>query len=261
MIKAYAKINLQLEVIKKLDNGFHELKMINSKISLFDKIYIKESKNNKIKYSNFKIPKEEDTILKVIEMLQLKYPSIPNQSIYIKKYIPIGGGMGGMSSDVSEILKYLNTRYDLHLTIDEMCKILMPIGKDMCYALYDEPCIVEGMGEIIKKYDKKLPDKIIVLNPLFKCNTKDIYNYYDQIDWTNINKDIFRNHLEYAFRKLYPKMNQLFNELIDLNIGNIQLTGSGSCILIFNEDKKVLKMLKKKYKQYKVNIYKIRKGK
>ena len=111
MIKAYAKVNLKLKIVGKLDNGYHELDMINVKISLHDSIYIKESQTTKIEYSNYKISEEEDTIYKMVISLKKKFPQLPDLKIYIKKRIPVGFGLGGMSSDAAAILNYLNDKY------------------------------------------------------------------------------------------------------------------------------------------------------
>ena len=254
MIKAYAKINLSLKVIKKLENGYHNLEMINTKIFLFDEITIEESSNTYITYDNFIIDQDKDNIYKVVKALRTRYSNIPNIHIHINKKIPVGGGLGGMSSDIAEVVKYLNNKYNLGMTNEELINFVFPFGTDICYCLYNEPCKVTGLGEIVEPIEINLPDKLILLSPRINVSTKDVFENYQKTGNQN------SNDLEETVKKLYPIMNQIIAELTKLNIGKIQITGSGSAIMIFNDKEETLKILKEKYPEYDINIYNIMKG-
>ena len=257
MIKAYAKVNLKLKIVGKLENGYHKLDMINVKISLHDSIYIKEAQTTKIEYSNFKINVEEDTIYKMVSSLKTKFPQIPNLNIYIKKRIPVGFGLGGMSSDAAAILNYLNNKYKLLMTMEEKTAFIKQFGTDMVYCLYDYPAMVRGIGDIVSPVDFIIDKKIIVINPNIYISTKEMYEEFD----SNSSKVLgLMNDFDYIARAKYYEINDIFDKISIRTKCIPQLSGTGSAIVILEHDKKDYKKIKKEFKNLKVKRYNIRKG-
>lgn len=257
MVKAYAKINLELKVLNKLENNYHNLEMLNCKISLYDSIYIRKAKKNKIRYSNFKIESSQDTLFKMILSLQKRYPHLPKFNIYIKKRIPIGFGLGGMSSDGASIVNYLNDKYKLNMDDQTKIDFVKNYSTDMCYCLFDYPAIVKGIGDIIIRTEKVDIDKVIVVDPNIYISTKEVFDEVENFDLSNHK---YRNDLELIVRSKNSKMDKFLTELSNLNIGDVQMSGSGSAIIITNFKKETIKKIKKNYKNFKVHIYNIRKG-
>ena len=269
MRKAYAKINVGLRVIKKNEDGYHELEMINCKINLHDDIYIFKAYNTKIIYDKLRISKEEDVLYRMIMDLKYIYPHIPNLHIYIKKRIPIASGLGGMSSDAATILLYLNKRYNLRLSTEELKKFLLNYGTDMCYCLFNGPCLVKGIGEKVYPINIELPKKVILVYPIIKISTKDIYsgvvNYsnpmynlnIDNMKWHNL-QDMLKNDLEEVVVKNYPVMEELLKDIRNISQSIVNISGSGSSIIIYNGSKKLMRKLKKIYPHYLIGRFKVK---
>lgn len=257
MIKAYAKVNLKLKILKKMPNNYHKVDMINIKISMHDSIYIKESKLNDIRYSNYTISKEKDTLYIMLCSLQKKFPNLPKFSIYIKKRIPVGAGLGGMSSDAASILNYINKQYQLGMSIKDKIDFVLGFGTDMVYCLYDCPANVKGIGEKVYPINIALPKKIIIINPNIYISTADMYK---DIDNYNYNENNELNDFEWVARKKNPELDEIFNKIRSICKGQVQMSGSGSSIYVLNFTKKEYKLLKKVIKECVIKIYKIRKG-
>ena len=271
MIKAYAKVNLGLRVIDKLDNGYHKLEMINYKINLYDKIHIFKTSKTRIIYDKLKINPEEDVILRMIKDLQHRYSFIPNLTIYIKKRIPIAAGLGGMSSDIAAILIYLNKKYKLGLSIKEMSDFVLNYGTDICFCLHDKPCLVTNIGDVVEEIELDLPKKVILFYPIVKINTKDIYakvkhhsnslynNNLAELNWLQL-QTFIHNDLEDVINdsKEYLEISNLIKELRKSTNSIVNMSGSGSSIIIYNDSKKMVKRLKKTYPRYLIGRFKVK---
>ena len=268
MLKAYAKVNLSLKIVNILPNNYHLLEAINVKIALADLIEITKAECTEVTYQYFRIDKDQDTILKVLNAFINRY-NLPPQKVHIIKKIPVASGLGGLSSDIACIIKYLNKKYHLKLTNKELTKFVLPFGTDICYCLYDKPALVKGIGESVQLINIKLPKKLIVIDPKIKVSTKDIYGQvsevhkesYSKVLLETLGKDdlisIYMNDLEKITFNNYPDLKELYIELVNLKIGKVQMSGSGSSLIIFSESKEVLKTLQTKYPMYNIDMYKI----
>lgn len=241
-LKAYAKINIYLKVLGK-ENDYHKLKMLNAKINLFDEIEINESSENELIFINSNLdPKKDNLVLKIVEYFKEHYKIKKNYKIEITKNIPVMSGLGGGSSDVAEVIKYLNTNNNLNLSIKELEKIGLLFGADIPYCLHNEPCIVEGIGEIviptdvIKEYKEK---DIIVVNPKIELSTKDVFETFDKLEMVKSDIVLFKtNDLEEAAIKLNPEILKAKKYLIDNFNENIVMSGSGSSFIILTDKDK-----------------------
>ena len=270
MLKAYAKVNLSLKVVNLLPNNYHTLEAVNVKIDLFDEIKITEADQTAVGYQNFQINKDEDTIVKVLNALKNKY-NIPNLYIWINKHIPVGAGLGGLSSDIATIVRYINKKYKLKMTLKDMMNFVLPFGTDICYLLQDKPALVKGVGEIVIPLNIKLPKKLTIFSPKISIQTKDIYQLVDKYQKESYSKVlletfglnelkwIYVNDLEKPTFKKYPEIKRYITELKSYHIGKVQMTGSGSSIVIYNDNVETLEKLRKKYPEVDINIYKIKK--
>lgn len=269
MIKAYAKINLGLNVLGKLENGYHELEMLNIKISLHDEIFIEESKTNKVTYESFEIEEKSDLIFKFINDLTDNYQNLPKFKIHIKKNIPVGSGMGGTSSDIASIINYINNEYNLNLTYQQLIEYVKPYGTDICYCLFNKPAIVKGVGDVIEFVDLKLPNSLILVNPKINISTKEIYQNVKEYSVHIYNKEYaeslkhfksLKNDLEKVVRSINPTIDIIIKELNEDYPNKVRLTGSGSTIVLYSGCRRVLKKVKDMYPNYDVQMVKVLKG-
>lgn len=278
LVKAPAKVNLCLKVNFKREDGYHDLSMIMQTISLFDKLYFEIIKNNSVKDSrinlccNFSyIPTDSrNLIYKITEYIFNKFKIDDEINISIDKMIPVGGGLGGGSSDAASTLLFLNKFYKLNLSIEEMTEIAMMFGSDIPFFLHKHECICEGRGEKIEKLIPFNNYYILIMTPSLKISTKEVYSKLDikniadnQLLFENckvaiktknfdmLARNIF-NDLESVTTNMCNEIQVYKSEMMSLGAKNALMSGSGSTVFgLFNSYFKALNcknILKKKYK-------------
>lgn len=282
--KAYVKINLTLEVLEKLPNGYHDIESIVQKISLYDIIKIESIKQGiKISCNDKDIPLgEKNTCWQIAEILQKKFnPKVNGKTgvkITIDKKIPIGAGLGGGSSDAATTLLELNKLWKLNLNSNQMIDIATQVGKDIPFFLTPKPTsLIQGLGEKVKDLPKCPLLHMILINPEIFVSTKWAYNNltlkakkYQKAAQKmikilssgkkNLNQIAtnLHNDFEPSVIKRFPKIGKVKKDLIKNNAMASLMTGSGSSVYGILKNKKEAKMayniLKNKYKKiYLVN--------
>ena len=263
-LKSPAKVNLILKIVGKLPNNYHLLEMFNVLIDLEDIIEINESDETIIKYDRYNIYKEEDTIYRTVKTFINKY-NLPNQSIYIIKNIPVGAGLGGISSNIATIINYLNEHYHLHLTLSELIENVLPFGTDICFLLYNKKAIVKGVGELIEPLNYNINKKVLIINPKIKIETKYIYNNVRNISNKILTKQyikeneilkILENDLEEVVFEQIPNMKDIYQTL-KKDLPNVHMSGSGSTFYCLIDDESIVEKIKTKYSEYLVEVYNI----
>ena len=269
-IKSYAKINISLSVLGKLNSKFHKIESLVSFINLYDEIFLSELKKNKHKvifYGKFsnKIP-IKNTITRLLNILD-KGNLLKKKKYLIKvnKKIPLKSGMGGGSMNASSILKYFIKKNRLNLTNKQIIEISNKLGSDVILGMEKKNTLLKGNGKLIR-YKNKIGLYVVVLKPRFGCSTETIYRNIKNFSKPVLNKknnSIFyisdliklKNDLEnVAFRK-YPILFNIKQNMLNLpKVKFVRMTGSGSSILGYFNSKKAslngVKILKKKYKNY-----------
>ena len=245
MIKAFAKVNLRLEIEKKLDNGFHYLHMINSKIDLYDEIYIEPSLYNKVEFSIATLNNDKNNIVfNIIDYMQKTYNIKERINIYIRKNIPIGSGLGGGSADGAAVLHYFNTAYNLGLTIEELSMIGFKFGSDIPYCLHQKTSYVYGIGENIYELNIK-PIKAILVCPNIHIDTKQAFES-NKVYNNKISLDIAKNLVNDSISKLfkndfleqtiekYDKIKEIYIYL--KNNGIVNMSGTGPSMIFIPKE-------------------------
>mgnify|MGYP004717043109 FL=1 len=272
-IKARAKINLSLEVLEKRQDGYHNIKSVFQKISLYDEIYIEKIKENKIiiETNINEIKNEENIIYKAYEKLKSKYNQITGIKVKLNKRIPIQAGMAGGSTDCASFLISMNKLFKLEMSQSKIEEIGKELGADVIPCLYDGTTFVEGIGEKVTKLETKVKYYILVIKPKMSCNTKEMYKRLDEIGYKNqenktekIIEALQENNIEKLANNLYNIfeiaidnqniLNEIKNKLREEGALGTLLTGSGACIYGIYEDKRKIrnayKELKDKYETY-----------
>ena len=181
-IKARAKINLNLEVLGKREDNYHNIKSIFQKINLYDEIKIKKLKIDKFKMiTNIKeLNNEENIIYKAYKKLKEKYEQIKGIEIKLNKRIPIQAGMAGGSTDCAAFIVAMNKLFSLNLSKEKMKTLGKELGADVVPCFYNRAVIVEGIGDIVTKIDTNFKYYIVIIKPEISCNTKEMYNRLDE---------------------------------------------------------------------------------
>ena len=260
-ILAPAKINWALSVIRKRSDGYHDILSIVQAIDLYDYLAFEESDNIEIQ-TNSTIRMENNLVYKAIIALKNFTGIKKGIRVNLKKEIPIGGGLGGGSSDAASTLKALNEFWRLKLSLENLIQIGASIGSDIPFFLNLPICIIEGRGEIVKplKIDKTYA--LLLVKPSFGISTKWAYeslNLKTQLteNYEKINNNIWQlyqnlkkgdienlylwNDLEVVVSKQYPEIEMIKKMLIKAGAKASLMSGSGATLFgLFNDEKEAL---------------------
>ena len=151
-IRAYAKVNLTLDITAKRDDGYHEVCMIMQEISLYDTITIERSDSIEITCNVPFIPCDEKNLAYKAVVEYNKYTGKnTGAKIHINKIIPSGAGLGGGSSDAAAVVKALDELYKTNLSERDKMNICERLGSDVPFFIFGGTCLAEGRGEILTK--------------------------------------------------------------------------------------------------------------
>jgi len=184
--KAYAKLNLTLDVLGKREDGYHDLKSVMQTVSLFDdlEIDIETGEPWKLECSRADIPCDERNLAwKAAKLYCDAIGKEPNGiSIRIQKNIPSGAGMGGGSADAAAVLRMLNRFYGNPLTLEDLADLSAGIGSDIPFCVLGGTIMCEGRGEIMRR----LPDcprcVIVGCKPEFSVSTPVLFRKIDSVE-------------------------------------------------------------------------------
>lgn len=268
--KSFAKINLSLNIIKRLSNNYHKIESLVTFINLSDSIYIKLIKNKKHNiFFSGKFSKnisKNNTVAKLLKLLD-KNNLLDNKKFQIKiiKNIPLKSGMGGGSMNAASLLKYFFQKKLIKISGKEMHEIAYSIGSDVALGLEKKNTILFANNSL-KKLDFKTRIHILLVKPNINYSTKFIYSKvkkYSKQQYKTKNKVYFskenlvnyKNDLEKIVLNKYPKMKNLnffLNTLPGLIF--VRMTGSGSTIVAYFKNKKALdtgaRIFRKQYSNY-----------
>ncbi len=254
-VKGYAKINITLDVVRKLDNGYHELEMIMESLSLHDNITITVNSSNTINFNcNKDFGNSEDNLCyKAAKLILDKFNINKGVDIYLEKNIFVAAGLAGGSCDAAATLIGMNKLFQLGLSSDELIKLGVILGADVPYCIVKSTMLARGIGEELTKLPKHPPVYVLLAKPPVEVLTKDVF---DNLDLSNIKerpnlqkvisflekKDIdgisknLVNVLENVTIKKYPIIQRLKDEMIKNGAINSLMSGSGPTVFGYFTD-------------------------
>ncbi len=262
LIKSPCKINLGLKILNQRADGYHNILSIFIELTLYDSLQFSPSDELSISFNNADIP-EFNSIREAVNIIS-KYCNVAiKHKITINKKIPIGGGLGGGSSNAAYTLMALNDIYNLNLSDNNLEKLACKIGSDVPFFIKGGIKKISGTGNIIKDMNGTfIKDKVFLLvMPNFSISTKWAYNKIkkqlyrqkntskfppldDKVDWT-----LFENDFEHIICLAYPEILNIKDILYNSGALYSGLSGSGSTMFgIYNDimtAKKSVKTLNK----------------
>ncbi len=172
IVESPAKINLGLNILRKREDGYHDLETVFLPILLSDKITFAKSDKFEVN-TNSKVLNNlnNNLILKSIQLLEKQTKKRILIDIYVDKIIPIGGGLGGGSSNAAITLKTVNKMFELGLNLETLSLLALELGSDVPYFLNPVPAFAESRGEILQPLNIELPYPILIVNPNLKIDT------------------------------------------------------------------------------------------
>ena len=240
---APAKLNLNLYVKEKLDNGYHSLNSDICFLDLYDEIIIKPSNLNKIKVSNKStfFFKEENILSKTLNYFNSEFKNQNKFNITLKKNIPIGAGLGGGSSDSATLLLGLRYFYNMNsshskkITLEKLKEIGLKIGSDVPACIMGRSLQLSGIGEKLKKISVEKNYKFLLIYPNKILSTKQVFNNFnfEKVKTRKamlFNKIKIFNSLENVSQSIEPEIKKILNILKSFEkIIAFGMSGSGSC--------------------------------
>ena len=255
-----AKINLFLHVTNRLENGYHELQTYFQLIDLCDFITFKPRLDNQINlYCDTPgIPLNESNLI-IKAARALKPSKNQGMDIYLTKRIPVGGGLGGGSSNAATTLLACNKLWEKDLTIDNLSTLAEEIGSDVPIFIHGYSAFGEGTGQKLTPLGLPSQNYLIVTPPVH-ASTADVFNAPDLTrNTTCITIEQFlihggHNDLTPVAKRIYPEIETALNWLNQF--GNARMTGSGASLFIglveFEKSGKILEQLPDGYKGFAV---------
>ncbi len=242
-----AKINIGLSVIRKRQDGFHDIESVFYPIGLCDALeYLPASetmtgKADTISYSGRFPVTGKDICIKMVELLRESF-SFPVLRLHLHKNIPAGAGLGGGSSDAAFLLNSLNSRFGFGLDKLQLGELAARAGSDCPFFINNKPCLVTGRGEKLESLQLSLEGLFMLLVcPGTNVSTTEAYRKVTPVDkspvleklvreTTDKWRDLIINQFEVPVFKRYPKIKKIREELYRMGAVYASMTGSGSAV-------------------------------
>ena len=179
--KSYAKVNLTLDVLGRLENGYHEVRMVMQPLNLFDLILVKKAPAGIIiKTNNPVLPCDNKNIAyKAAELFFEETEIRGGVSINIKKNIPIAAGLAGGSGNAAAVLCSLNLLYNAELTDEKLLEMGLKLGADVPYCIKNVTSLAEGIGEKLTTLSQIPGVPVVLVTPPVSISTAEIYKRID----------------------------------------------------------------------------------
>lgn len=215
-LKAMAKVNLGLDVVRKREDGYHEVRMIMQTVNLYDKIFISVSEEPGIRLKtnlNFLPVNENNLIYKAAKLLMDEFEIKEGVDIQLQKFIPVAAGMAGGSTDAATTLIGMNHLFDLGLSRRQLMERGVKLGADVPYCVTGGTALSEGIGEILTRLPDVPRGYVLVAKPGISVSTRFVY--------TNLKLDQLEKHpdidaqIEAIRRQDFVKMARLMDNVLE----------------------------------------------
>ena len=177
-LKARAKINLGLDVVRKREDGYHEVRMIMQMINLYDKITMRRITESEIRVTTNLpyLPVNEDNLVyRAAKLLMDEFQVTEGVEIELQKYIPVAAGMAGGSSDAAAVMVGINRIFHLGLTKKQLMERGVKIGADVPFCIMRGTALAEGIGEVLTPLPAMPHCSLVIAKPKIHVSTKFVY--------------------------------------------------------------------------------------
>ena len=235
---APAKLNLFLHVVGRRSDGYHLLQTVFRFLDFSDQVSLTIRNDNKIQLNTpiIGVPAEKNLCIQAARLLQKESGTSLGVEISLEKLIPMGGGLGGGSSDAATTLLALNHLWDLNWSREELMELGLSLGADVPVFIFGENAFAEGIGEKLKPI-KLLPAWYLVLTPPVHVSTADIFASKEltrntiPVKIPPFSVGLGHNDLESVVCLAYPQVARYLEWLRQLNRTTmVAMTGSGACV-------------------------------
>lgn len=248
---APAKLNLFLYITGQRNDGYHELQTLFQFIDRCDHLTITPNDSGDITISPplIGVPHKNNLIYKAAMLLKKYTHSVFGAHINIEKNLPMGGGLGGGSSDAATTLVALNYHWDLNLSDDELAHLGVSLGADVPIFIHGKAAIAEGIGEKLtpvappqRHYLVATPDCHVATPVVF--NDPDLKRDTPTLSHHQLMHNPWYNDCETSVKKNYPEVANTIDWLLEY--GPAQMTGTGACVFSTFDQASEAELLAKK---------------
>lgn len=259
IIKAFAKINLAIDVKKKDENGYHDIDMVTLPITLHDVLEMEQLISRHGIFITSDDPSlicdEGNLAFKALKAMEDNFSFSKGYRIQIYKRIPMNAGLGGGSADAAGIIRAICKLYNMDAHDPKIIKVARSIGSDVPFCLLNKPARVLGTGENIIPLDSKLDYHVIIIKPHKGLSTKDVYEKYDTIpeeerEHPDISalieaikigdeQKMFENMKNVLYKPaslLCPVISGILNDFKKMGFPLYSMTGSGNACFALSKD-------------------------
>ncbi|CCZ34007.1 4-diphosphocytidyl-2-C-methyl-D-erythritol kinase [Firmicutes bacterium CAG:646] len=268
-LRAFAKINLGLDVIRRREDGYHDVRMIMQTIQMYDQLEMekKSSKGIALMTNLSYIPVNENNLVyKAAKLLMEQYQIQEGVSIHLNKFIPVAAGMAGGSSDAAAALVGMNKLFRLGMSKEELMKVGVKIGADVPYCIMRGTALSEGIGEKLTALPSLPACYILIGKPGVSVSTKFVYTNL-KLDEKTKHPDIdgmldalqrqdlygitdrMENVLESVTVPAYPVIQEIKDRMKAHGALNALMSGSGPTVFGIFDDKKKAEFACEKLKE------------
>ncbi|MCQ3034879.1 MAG: 4-(cytidine 5'-diphospho)-2-C-methyl-D-erythritol kinase [Bacilli bacterium] len=273
--KAYAKINVFLDVLGRREDGYHDLKMVMLPIELHDSISISVlpySPHSSVVCDHIELKATKyNMVNKTLLAMKDKYSFDENFTIVVHKEIPIAAGLGGGSSNAAATMKAIYSILKIEDTLDSKLALAKSLGADVPFCLLNQPALVEGIGEKITPIKLKDNWYVLIVMPDVGLSTKDVFEKADTMELGHGNAEevieaLTKGDEERLGKAMYnslqavsTSMNPEIQPIIDLmksdGVSAVMMSGSGSSVFAISKNKMKLQKLYTKYEKLNLDVY------
>ena len=260
-VKALAKVNLGLDVVRKRPDGYHEVRMIMQTIHLFDRLEITRNQSGRITMSTnlaFLPTNENNLVYKAAALLKEEFDIGDGIDVKLHKHIPVAAGMAGGSTDAAAVLYGMNRIFDLGLSKEDLMTRGVKLGADVPYCIMRGTVLAEGIGEKLTPLPPMPKCQILIAKPPISVSTKMVYEKLDSCeikehpDIDGIldglkNQDLEQvaaslgNVLEKVTVEAYPVIAQIKECMMEAGALGAMMSGSGPTVFGIFRDRRTAK--------------------
>jgi 4-diphosphocytidyl-2-C-methyl-D-erythritol kinase len=241
LLRPFAKINLDLRVLGRRSDGFHDLKTIFQAVDWHDEILLEPA--DRFEFSAPGTPEDESNlVVRAVRAYERLAGITVNVRIRVTKNIPVGRGLGGGSSDAAVTFIGLQRLYKRPLAFEQVPDVLRNLGSDVPFFALGGRAAGYGRGDDVYKLDDAADYWVLLIDPGIVIPTKDAYSWLTVPDKSNkiegfradeesgCTGDVWTNDFEMPVFQRYPELSGIKEELLDLGAYRAALSGSGSTI-------------------------------
>lgn len=255
-LPSFAKINLQLLILGKREDGFHELFTVFQTVSLHDSLSFEASDRLTLNCNLKYLPTDErNLIIRAGKALQKRFDINKGATIYLEKRIPSPGGLGGGSSNAAVALIGLKRLWQIDCNCEELQEIASEIGSDAPFFLHGGTAIGTGRGEMIEQINDISGEFILIVTPKERVSTRTAFGKIEAVTLTNealkhnlsvcrleaesldLHHSVLKNDFEKSVFGAFPEIERVKTTLLELGAVNAAMSGSGASVFaIFDKE-------------------------